>query len=220
MLSSDEEERQGREARLSRRGFLLAATLAAARASLPAPAAAAAPAAGPLFAYVGSYSSPQGPEGSKGYGRGIYLFEMNPASGALVQREVFANGANPSWLAFNPARTRLYAANETATYQGARSGSVSAYADQPPRRTSDAAQYGQLRRGRPRASQRPPRGQARAGGQLRRRDGGRAAAGRRRRAGPRDRRQAPAGATSARRVRPARRREALPSAATNVPTPT
>ena len=80
----------------------------------------------PILAYVGSYSSPQGPEGSKGYGQGIYLFEMNPVSGALVQREVFANDSNPSWLALNPARTRLYAANETATYQGANSGSVSA----------------------------------------------------------------------------------------------
>jgi len=53
---------------------------------------------------------------------------MDPASGALAQRELFANGANPSWLALNPARTRLYAANETATYQGANSGSVSVYA--------------------------------------------------------------------------------------------
>ena len=52
---------------------------------------------------------------------------MDPASGALLQRAVFANDANPSWLALNPARTHLYAANETATYQGANSGSVSAY---------------------------------------------------------------------------------------------
>jgi 6-phosphogluconolactonase (cycloisomerase 2 family) len=108
---------------------LSAATLAAAGASLPAVARAlAAPADRPQLAYVGSYSSPQGPEGSKGYGRGIYLLEMDPASGALVQRELFANGANPSWLALNPARTHLYAANETATYQGVASGSVSAYA--------------------------------------------------------------------------------------------
>jgi len=115
--------------KVSRRGFLAATTLAATSASLPAAAQPRAPSSGrPLLAYVGSYSSPQGPEGSKGYGRGIYLFEMNPASGVLVQREVFANGANPSWLAMNPARTHLYAANETATYQGTNSGSVSAYA--------------------------------------------------------------------------------------------
>ena len=128
MLPNDAQGRRGRGIRISRRGFLSATTLAAARVSLPAAAREPpAPAGQPIFAYVGSYSSPQGPEGSKGYGRGIYLFEMDPASGALVQREVFANDANPSWLALNPARTRLYAANETATYRGANSGSVSAY---------------------------------------------------------------------------------------------
>lgn len=82
----------------------------------------------PTIAYVGTYSSPQGPEGSKGYGQGICLFEMDPATGRLSQREVFRNDANPSWLAFNPARTRLYSANETATFKGTESGSVSAYA--------------------------------------------------------------------------------------------
>jgi 6-phosphogluconolactonase (cycloisomerase 2 family) len=76
----------------------------------------------PMLAYVGSYSSPQGPEGSHGNGQGIYLFQMNPESGALTQREVFPNGANPSWLAFDPSRTHLYCANETAD------GSVGAYA--------------------------------------------------------------------------------------------
>jgi len=80
------------------------------------------------LAYVASYSSPQGPEGSKGYGAGIYLFAMDLATGALSQREVFPNKDNPSWLALDKARTRLYSANETADYQGAVSGSVSAYA--------------------------------------------------------------------------------------------
>ncbi len=82
----------------------------------------------PVLAYIGTYSSPQGPEGSKGYGQGIYLFEVNPATGALTQRELFPNGSNPSWVALNSARTHLYSANETATYQGRSSGSVSAYA--------------------------------------------------------------------------------------------
>jgi 6-phosphogluconolactonase (cycloisomerase 2 family) len=102
---------------ITRRGLLkYAATLAV-------PASAAEPA----LAYVGTYSSPQGPEGSRGNGQGIYLFEMNSATGALSAREAFPNDSNPSWLAFDPARTHLYAANETATFQGARSGSVSAY---------------------------------------------------------------------------------------------
>jgi len=77
--------------------------------------------------YVASYSNPQGPEGSKGNGKGIYLFEMNPASGALTQREIFPNDSNPSWLAFHPRKTHLYSANETSVYQGEKSGSVSAY---------------------------------------------------------------------------------------------
>src|SRR5574340_52423 len=128
MLPNDTQGRQGRRAEVSRRGFLTAATVAAASAALPAAERRPATRAGrPLLAYVGTYSSPQGAEGSKGNGQGIYLFEMNPDSGALVQREVFANDANPAWLALSPARTHLYAANETATYQGANSGSVSAY---------------------------------------------------------------------------------------------
>lgn len=97
---------------ISRRGLLQGA------ASLALQAAAKQP----VLAYVGSYSSPQGPEGSHGNGQGIYLFEMNPETGALSQRALFPNGANPSWLAFDADRTHLYSANETAE------GSVSAYA--------------------------------------------------------------------------------------------
>src|SRR5215472_12789422 len=79
------------------------------------------------LAYVGTYSSPEGPEGSKGNGRGIYLFEVDRATGTLSPREVFEDGSNPAWLAFDPSRTHLYSANEIHTFQGARSGSVSAY---------------------------------------------------------------------------------------------
>ena len=85
-------------------------------------------AARPTLAYVGTYSSAQGPEGARGRGRGIYLFEMNPATGALGQRELFPHEGNPSWLAFDPTRTHLYSANEASGFQGASSGSVSAYA--------------------------------------------------------------------------------------------
>ena len=83
--------------------------------------------AGAVLAYVGTYSSPKGPEGSRGNGKGINLFQMNPSTGALTFRELFASDANPSWLAFDPSRTHLYVANETDTYQGTGSGSVSAY---------------------------------------------------------------------------------------------
>jgi 6-phosphogluconolactonase (cycloisomerase 2 family) len=81
----------------------------------------------PVLAYVGTYSSPQGPEGSKGRGEGIYLFEMDPSNGNLKQREIFPEGMNPSCLALDPSRTHLYAANETSTFEGAASGSLSAF---------------------------------------------------------------------------------------------
>ena len=81
----------------------------------------------PILAYVGTYSSPQGPEGSKGYGQGIYLFQMNPSTGVLSQVGLFADDSNPSWLAFDPSRTHLYAANEIGNFESTKSGSVSAY---------------------------------------------------------------------------------------------
>src|SRR5690349_13328324 len=86
----------------------------------------------PVFAYVGTYSSPQGPEGAVGRGQGIYLFEMNAATGALRQVEVFPSDSNPSWLALSPSRKHLYSANEISNYNGINSGSVSAYSiDRP-----------------------------------------------------------------------------------------
>ncbi len=81
-----------------------------------------------ILAYVGTYSSPQGPEGSKGNGRGIYLFQMDPSSGALAPREVTPDGSNPSWLAFDPSGTHVYAGEEIFHFQGGSSGSVSAFA--------------------------------------------------------------------------------------------
>jgi len=111
--------------RSSRREFLTTAATA-----LAATAMAAEP--GPVLAYAGSYSAPVGAEGAPGRGQGIYLFEMNVATGALVQRAVFPNPDNPSCLALNASGTRLYSANETATYQGAPTGSVSSYEIQRP----------------------------------------------------------------------------------------
>ena len=80
-----------------------------------------------VLAYVGTYSSPQGPEGAQGRGKGIYLFEMDPGNGNLRQRDLFPDGMNPSCLALDPSATHLYAANETATFEGAATGSVTAF---------------------------------------------------------------------------------------------
>ena len=105
--------------RSSRREFLAGAVTVA--------ATAIAAERGPVLAYAGTYSAPAGAEGAPGRGQGIYLFEMNPATGALAERAVFPNPDNPSCLALNASGTRLYSANETAAYNGAPSGSVSAY---------------------------------------------------------------------------------------------
>jgi 6-phosphogluconolactonase len=85
------------------------------------------PSGKPRLVCVGTYSSPQGPEGSVGRGRGIYLFEMDPATGALTQRELTENPRNPSWLALGPDKTHLYSGDEIHHFQGKRSGAVSSY---------------------------------------------------------------------------------------------
>ncbi len=112
-----------------RRGFLKGAMVTA----MAGPAIArgrpsqASPTKDAILAYVGTYSSPQGPEGSKGNGEGIYLFQMNPSTGALTEREVFRDTSNPAWLALGPSGTHLYSANEVPAFEGADSGSVSAF---------------------------------------------------------------------------------------------
>ncbi len=92
---------------MTRRGFLASA------AAIPGTLSSMTAATGNILAYVATYSSPQGPEGSKGNGKGIYLFEMNPATGAFTERDVFPNDSNPSCVAFNREGTYLYSANET-----------------------------------------------------------------------------------------------------------
>ncbi len=80
------------------------------------------------LAIAGTYSSPQGPEGSPGRGQGIYVFEMDSATGALLQRELIPSDSNPAWLALHSTGAYLYSANEVTNFGGANSGSVSAYA--------------------------------------------------------------------------------------------
>lgn len=110
----------------SRRDFLRGA--AALGAAVPAaPWARQSHAGHPVWAYVGSYSIPQGPDGTVGRGQGLYLFQMNPATGALTQREVVPRDTNPSCLILDSSRQHLYSVNWISTYQGTNSGSVSAY---------------------------------------------------------------------------------------------
>jgi 6-phosphogluconolactonase len=82
-------------------------------------AAVVAPTAGFAHAYVGTYT----PNGG-----GIYLFRVDGVSGAMTQMHVFDDIRNPTWLAINPAQTRLYAVSEIDDYQGTRGGAVVSYA--------------------------------------------------------------------------------------------
>ena len=89
--------------------------------------------AGPLMAYVGTFSSPLGDvlptqvDLPPGNGRGIHLFQMNRDSGALTPAGVFEMGTSPSCLALNTDGSRLYSANETDRVGDDKQGTVSAF---------------------------------------------------------------------------------------------
>jgi len=93
---------------------------------------------GPLMAYVGTYSSPlhnvrpTQVDLPPGNGRGIHLFQVDRAGGALSPRGVHEQGTSPSCLAVNRAGTRLYSANETDRRGADDSGSISAFIIQRP----------------------------------------------------------------------------------------
>src|SRR3954468_11962398 len=73
----------------------------------------------PLMAYVGTFSSPLHDvlptqvDLPPGNGRGIHLFTVDRATGAMSPSGIFELGTSPSCLAVNAAGTRLYSANET-----------------------------------------------------------------------------------------------------------
>jgi 6-phosphogluconolactonase len=75
--------------------------------------------AGPLVAYVGTFSSPLKDtlptqvDLPPGNGRGIHVFHTNRESGVLTAAGVVELGTSPSHLVANAAGTRLYSANET-----------------------------------------------------------------------------------------------------------
>jgi 6-phosphogluconolactonase len=118
---------------VARRDFLHLSTVLAAGVPL---LSAAAPAAGkgPLMAYVGTFSSPLKDmlptqvDLPPGNGRGIHLFQVDRATGALKPSGVYESGVSPNCLALNAAGTRLYATNETDRQGEAKEGSVSAFA--------------------------------------------------------------------------------------------
>jgi len=89
---------------------------------------------GELFAYVGTFSSPLRDvlptqvDLPPGNGRGIHLFRVNRATGAMTPAGILEMGTSPSCLALNTSGTRLYSANETDRAGETKEGTVSAFA--------------------------------------------------------------------------------------------
>jgi 6-phosphogluconolactonase (cycloisomerase 2 family) len=90
--------------------------------------------AGPLVAYVGTFSSPLRDvlktqvDLPPGNGRGIHLFQVNRATGAMTPTGIHEMGTSPSCLALSASGTRLYSSNETDRVGEDKEGTVSAFA--------------------------------------------------------------------------------------------
>lgn len=92
------------------------------------------PAAEPLIAYVGTFSSPLRDmlptqvDLPPGNGRGIHLFHVDRASGAMTAAGIVEMGTSPSYLVLNGGGSRLYSTNETDRVGDDGQGTVSAFA--------------------------------------------------------------------------------------------
>ncbi len=118
----------------SRRSFFKTSALTAAGSLITRTLPAQESTVRPLMAYVGTYSSPlknmrpTQVDLPPGNGRGIHLFTVDRATGAMTPAGVVEMGTSPSCLAFNPAKTHLYSANETERIGKDEAGSISAFA--------------------------------------------------------------------------------------------
>lgn len=87
----------------------------------------------PLIAYVGTFSSPLRDmlptqvDLPPGNGRGIHLFQIDRATGAMKPIGTQRMGTSPSCLAVNATGTRLYSANETDRVGENKVGSISTF---------------------------------------------------------------------------------------------
>jgi 6-phosphogluconolactonase (cycloisomerase 2 family) len=88
----------------------------------------------PLIAYVGTFSSPLRDvlptqvDLPPGNGRGIHIFSVDRATGAMTPIGIVEMGTSPSCLAVNSQGTCLYSANETDRVGDNNEGTVSAFA--------------------------------------------------------------------------------------------
>ena len=75
---------------------------------------------GKYLVYVGTYTGPAS--------KGIYAYRFDASTGQATSLGLVGETVNPSFLAIDPSRRFLYAANEVSDYQGKKSGAVSAFA--------------------------------------------------------------------------------------------
>jgi len=84
-----------------------------------------------MLVFIGSYTEPilfGTGRILQGKGEGVYAYRLDESSGALESVGKTAGIANPSYLAFDPARRFVYAVNELKSYEGRPTGTVSAFA--------------------------------------------------------------------------------------------
>jgi len=82
-------------------------------------------------AYIGTYTRDPAAApgaGGGGNGQGIYMVDVDEATGAPSHLRLMAKDLSPSWITLSKDHKFLYAVNEIATYGPNKSGSVTAYA--------------------------------------------------------------------------------------------
>jgi len=78
---------------------------------------------GGWIAYIGTYT--------RNKSKGIYAFRFQPATGEVTEIGLVAETPSPSFLVVHPNQRFLYAANELDSFQGQKTGAVSAFSIDP-----------------------------------------------------------------------------------------
>jgi 6-phosphogluconolactonase (cycloisomerase 2 family) len=79
-------------------------------------------------AYVGTYTAEPNQRQPHNHGEGIYLVDLDTATGMLSNPRLMAKTPSPAWISLSPDAKFLYAGNEIGNFNGSKSGSVSAFA--------------------------------------------------------------------------------------------
>jgi 6-phosphogluconolactonase len=80
-------------------------------------------------AYIGTYTpNPADPHTAGNGGQGIYLVNIDDATGAPSAPRLVAKSLSPTWITLSADHKFLYAVNEIASYGANKSGSITAYA--------------------------------------------------------------------------------------------